>query len=328
MRILLVSFLVALLPAVALGQEPDGGGGGGGTAWKSDAYQVEMEVPAGWKKTLDEPKSSGSWVDLVKFEEPRAGATLTLSYQASRYRTTDEMIETLRKQFRADTSLAILRDETRTATSRRPKGVYLEYTMHGSGGAQHAVAAYWLHLGKRYRIYATVREVGWRTIGGDVESAVDSFALTGRAFSEDSENFRDEPGNYEIYFPETFTIRLPARGPRVVFQSKRLGVSIWIYVSSSEGSLERDSKKFADTLRDDGAKISKQTRPETHPALGVETVTVDYQKSSDGSTYRYRETLIVHRNRFYRFVLAGAESAFPSGEEHYKKLVRSISFLR
>ena len=324
MRILLAS---ALLAALAVAQQPAAAGGGAVT-WKSDAYQAEMTVPSGWKKSFEGPKPSGSWVDLVKFEEPRTGAALTLSYQATQYRTADQMIEALRKQFRGDTTLAILRDETRTETSKRPKGLFFEYTLQGSGGAQHAIASYWLHLGRRYRIYATVREAGWRTVGADVESVVGTFALTGRAFDEDAHNFRDEPGNYEIYYPETFTVRLAESGPRVVFQSERLGVGIWIYVTEASGDLAANANRIAASLKADGSTITKQSRPETHPALGVETVTLEYTKKTDSATYRYRETLIVHRNRLFRFVLAASDKAFPAGEEHYARMIRSISFLR
>lgn len=333
--------LVLLLVVPAAAQQPGRSGkpakpaapapapSGKPTPWKSEVFQVEATFPAGWAKKYDEPKTAGAWVNLVDFTEPRSGAEAVISYQATTYRTSDQMFTALRREFQNDASLGILRIETRTATSNRPEGITIEYTFQGKDGPQHAVSAYWLFLGRRYRVYATAREAAWRTIGSDVESIVSSVALTGRAFSENPQNYRDEPGNFEIWFPDGFRIRIPATGPRVVFQSDRLGVGLWIYMSDQRtGDLAAAAERLVKTLKDDGADVTKETRPETHPALGVDAVTIEYTKKQGGNTYRYRETVILHREKLYRFVLAAADSVFASGEDVYTRFVRSISFLR
>ena len=131
--------------------------------YENERYQVKVTAPAGWTKAWEGPAAKGNWVNLVRFEDPRTGATASLSSSATHYRSGAEMIRELRKQFDKDSRIAILRREEMGATSRRPKGVFFEYTMQGKDGPVHAVATYFLHLSRRYRVYANVREAGWRS---------------------------------------------------------------------------------------------------------------------------------------------------------------------
>jgi hypothetical protein len=298
------------------------------TDYQSDAFEVKMTAPAGWAKTEEGPKAAGAWVTLVRFEEPRTKAQFTLSYQASPYRTSARMFEDLRNQFRADASLAILRNETRTATEHRPEGIFFEYTFQGKEGVQHAVAAYWLHLGRRYRVYGSVKEVGWRTVGGDMESMIDSLRLTDTAFAKDNHNFRDEPDNFMIYFPESFRIRLPEKGAKVVFESDKLGVGVYVYVSAARGDLAASVARVVEALKSDDDEIGKQRPPATSPTLGIETALLEYSRKQGSTTWRFRETLLIHRDRLYRIVLAASDASFAAGEEHYTRMVRSIAFLK
>ncbi len=169
--------------------------------FKSERYPVQVEVPKGWTKTLDEPTPAGNWVDLVRFSEPKSKALLILSVQATNYTGSNQMIKGISAMFQGDASLAIQRREVQEEAGRRPKGVLFEYTMRGKNGPEHSIAAYWLHRGKRYRIYGTVRESGWKSASTDIESFSGSLKFTSRAFAKASQNFTDVVSNFAIYYP-------------------------------------------------------------------------------------------------------------------------------
>lgn len=320
--------LLAIVLLAAVGLAQDKGAKPAGTAWENTRYRVKALAPAGWTHSQKETKSRGNWIELAGFTESRSGANLTFSVQAAAYRDADEMIDELRRRFQKDAGLAVLRDEVRPATSKRPKGVLFEYTYQYGGKPQHAVAVYWLFRGRRFRAYATVREVGWRSAGGDIRAFVKSVEFTAREFTKDLHNYTDEAQNFRMYFPEEWTIRLPARGPRVVFESKKLGVGVWIYVGATEGRLSDDLKRLKARLTEGGATVTRKKDPATHPDLGLPTAHLEYTKSAGGAAYKYHETLVTHRERFYRIVLAGSVKKFKSGEEAYARMVRSFNFMK
>jgi len=326
MRNVAIILALALLAAVATGQ--DEAAKSTDTVWENTSYRVKATVPAGWTQTGKEPKSRGSWVELAAFGESRSEAKLTISVQASRFPNADSMIKWQREQFEKDSGLAVLRDEVRPATKRTPKGVLFEYTYQYQRKPQHAVAAYWVHRERRYRVYATVREVGWKTIASDIRAIVKSVEFTSRAFSKEIHNYTDEAKNFRLYFPEGWTVKLPARGPRVQFTSAKRGVAVWVYTDSSTGKLDSDWTRHLRSLGDADAKIAKKTDPTRHPALGVEVGAVEYTKMIDGKLYRYRESVLTHRNVFYRVVLAAADPAFVGGVSDYEAMVKSIAFMR
>jgi len=326
MRNVAIVLVLLLLAAVVSGQ--DGASKASGTEWENSSYRVKAKVPAGWTQTRKEPKSRGSWVELAAFGEARSRATLTLSVQASRFPDADAMIKWQREQFEKDSTLAVLRDEVRPATKRRPKGILFEYTYQHGGKPQHAVAVYWIHRERRYRVYATVREVGWKTVATDIKNVVKSVEFTSRAYRKEIHNYTDEARNFRMYFPEGWTVKLPAAGPRVIFTGKKRGVSVWVYAASSTGKLSSDWTRHLRSLDAGGATIGKKTEPARHSALGVEVGVVDYTKTTGGKSYRYRESVLTHRGRFYRIVLAAADTAFVGGVTDYEQMVRSISFMK
>jgi len=323
MRLAIILVVVALPLLPALAQEPAGESAGGGV-YKSARYSAEVTAPAGWKKTMEGPRPSGRWIDLVRFEEPRAKAWMSLAVQATQYRSVKEMIAGVRRKFNSDASLAILRDETRAANSKRPKGAFFVYTWQGKSGPEHAIAAYWLHLGRRYRIFGTVPERGWRTVSSDFMSFVSSFKLTSRAFSKDLHNFKDERGNFQIYFPETWKIRLPEKGARVVFASPRPDVSVYLYASRSSDGLEESMARVVRRLKDDGVSMKKQGAVRRHPGLGMEVMELEYERGAA----KYVEIATIHRERLYRIVLAATQASYQTGREAFDKMVGSFGVLR
>ena len=326
MRNTAIILVLALLAAVATGQE--GAGNSTGTVWENSSYRVKATVPTGWSQIGKEPKSRGSWVELAAFAEVRSGAKLTVSVQASSFPNADAMIKWQRAQFEKDSGLAVLRDEVRPASKRRPKGVLFEYTYQSKRKPQHAVAVYWVHRERRYRAYATVREVGWKTVASDIRSFVKSVEFTSRAFTKEIHNYTDEKGNFRFYFPEGWTIKLPARRPRVIFTSAKRGISVWVYTDPSTGKLDGDWTRHLRTLGETGAKIGKKTAPKRHSDLGVEVGVVEYTKTTGGKLYRYRESVLTHRRVFYRIVLAAADTAFAGGVSDYEQMVKSIAFMK
>jgi hypothetical protein len=317
---------IALLTAVGLAQ--DNGGKPAGVSWENQRYRIKAVAPAGWTHSQKETKSRGNWIELGAFTETRSGAKLSISVQASQHKDADEMIEDLRGKFGKDAGLAVLRDEVRPATSKRPKGILFEYTYQYGGKPQHAVAVYWLHRGRRIRVYGTVREVGWRSAGGDLRDFVKSVEFTAREFTKEIHNYVDETQNFRMYFPEDWSIRLPARGPRVIFESKKLGVGVWVYVGATQGRLSADLKRLKSRLEEGGATVTRKRDPSTHPDLGIPTAHLEYTKSASGAAFKYHETLLMHRERFYRIVLAASTKAFKSGEEAYARMVRSFNFMK
>jgi len=157
---------------------------------------------------------------------------------------------------------------------------------------------------------------------------VKSVEFTSRAFSKEIHNYTDEKKNFRIYFPEGWTVRLPARTPRVIFKSARRGLSVWVYTDSSTGKLDSDWTRHLRALGETDAKIRKKTAPKRHPDLGVEVGVVDYTKMTGGKLFRYRESVLTHRNVFYRIVLAAADPAFAGGVSDYEQMVKSIAFMR
>jgi hypothetical protein len=310
MRPIALLLPLALLAFPVMAQEE----GGKATTYENQRYQVTITVPAGWTKAWEGPKSAGNWVDLARFEEEQTGARVTLSTSASHYRSSEEMIKGLRNQYDKESRLAILRREELSATSKRPKGILFEYTMRGDEGPVHALTAYFLHLGRRYRVYASVREVGWKSAS--------------RAFGEKKQNFIDEGQNFSLYYPETWSVRLPARGARVVFEAPRLGAAVRIYVAKPRGSLRESVRWIVDSLKEKEAKMQGERGPETHPALGVKVMTVDYTMSTKEGAFSYHMTAVVHRDRFYRIVLVGTETVIPLAMESYERMISTLSFMK
>jgi hypothetical protein len=299
------------------------------TPWENSTYRVKAVVPAGWSVTRKEPKSRARWVELSEFSESRSGATLTVAVQTSAYRSADEMISKQRDLFQKDSRLAVLRDEVRAASDNRPKGVLFEYTFQSSGKTRHAVAVYWQHRDRRYRVYATVRDAAWKTVAEDIRSFVDSVEFSFRAFARDPQNYTDEVKNFRMYFPEGWTIKLPASGPRVVFTSVRQGVSVWVHADSVTRGLEAEVRSLRNRLEDDGAKKLEVGSPRKNIHVGERMVQIDYVKTREGTDYRYREQVFVYAGVLYRVVLAGAvENGFERGVSDYDRMVDSVAFIR
>ncbi len=316
--------LVSMVPAAG----EDRGPGPAGAWFTSRRYQVKVRPPKGWKRTLDKPTPAGEWVDIVRYREARTGATITLSASATRFGSGAEMIAYLKKSFSKDASLAILRTEELGATATRPRAVLFEYTFRGPGGPEHALALYCLNLGRRFRVYARVREIAWRSVAEDVKAFAASLGFTSRAWRKRAQNYRDDARNFAIYFPEDWSVRLPARGPRVEFESARLAVRVRVYVSESAGSLEEDVSRILADIRRRKMDVIRRGRIETHPVSGLRIASFDYRQSREGKTFRYRVSATVHRKLLYRVVLAAAESAFPGGLDAYDRMVGSLAFLR
>lgn len=322
MRNGLILTVLVMLTAAAAAQ------GTAATPWENTKYRVKATVPAGWTTTQKQAKARGSWVDLAVFAESRSQVKLTLSVQASQFRDADEMIKWQRAKFEKDSGLAVLRDEVRPGSKTRPKGVLFEYTYQHGGKPQHAVAVYWVHRDRRYRVYATVREVGWKTAAGDIRDFVKSVTFTSRAYSKAPQNYTDLPRNFRLYFPEGWTIKLPETGPRVMFTSQKQGVSVWVYAGESAGNLKKDWNLHLQSLEEGDAKVLTKKKPDRHPDLGVEVGVVEYTKQKGEVLYRYRETALTHRGRFYRVVLAAADTAFKRGLSDYERMVKSIAFIK
>jgi hypothetical protein len=323
---ILLALLFILAPVQA--QEPDKAGSAEPVSFESKQYQVKISGPAGWTQAWTGPKSSGNWVDLVRFEEPRTQAKVTLSTSATVHRSAKEMIEALKKQFDKDARLAILRKEELGATSKRSKGILFEYTARGKEGPVHAVAAYYHHLTRRYRVYATVRDAGWRVVSDDIEQFAKSIALTSRAFREEKErrNYTDNAQGFALYYPEAWKIRVPARGARVVFDST-IGMEIRVYVDSTQDSLVESVDSLVSELKSRDAADVKRSRPELHPQ-GFKTVDLKYSLKSKSLTFLYREMVTVHRDRVYRLALVGTEKAFERGAETYQRMVDSFTLTK
>lgn len=297
--------------------------------FKSDRYPVEIKVPKGWTTDLAEPTPAGNWVDLVRYSEPKSKALVILSVQATNYTGSAQMIKGITAMFQGDASLAILRREVQEETGSRPRGVLFEYTMRGKSGPEHSIAAYWLHSGKRYRVYGTVRESGWKTASTDIEAFCGSLKFTGRAFAKDAHNFTDDAGNFAMYFPENWAINLPSRGPRVEFTGKRLGAVVRLYVGATRGDVKAAMESvIAQLTRDKGTTITRRKGPENHPDLGYEIMTVEYTKSEGGQEFRYLEVGTVHGGKLYRFVLAVGARNFDAAKESFDRMFGSLNFLR
>jgi hypothetical protein len=311
------------LPLLAQDEAPAGG------VFKSDRYPVQVKVPKGWTKEIDKPTPARNWVDVVRFSEPKSKARVSLSVQATNYTGSGQMIKGISAKFQGDASLAILRREVQEEGRRRPKGVLFEYTMRGKSGPEHSIAAYWLHRGKRYRIYGTVREAGWKTASTDIEAFAASLSFTSRAFAKASQNFTDEASNFAMYFPEDWTIKMPTRGPRIDFTSRRLGATVRVYVTNSRGDLKKNMDGvIAKHTGDGGTTITRRKGPENHPDLGYEIMSIEYTKNQGGKEYRYLEIGTVHGDKFYLFLLGVGAKGFEAAKEPFDRMFGSLNFLR
>lgn len=294
-------------------------------------YPVRVKAPAGWKPMIDEPVPDRSWVRLAQFQEPRTGAMIVLSAQAAAYKSTDEMISSLKDHFQKDSTKAILRTEVREGSSKRPKSIFFEYTYKGARGPEHAMRSYWYYNGRRYRIYGASAEMKWRPVSAQIEAFIKSFAFTARIFTGQSQNFTDDAMNYSIYFPDGYRVRLPARGPRVTFASAKVGVMVLLYVEDVSGELSDEIGRLAKRIQEESSgavDAVDQEAPQTHPALGFKTARLEYTRREGGETYKHRETVTVHGGKLYRVVLRGAAAGFARGVEEYGRIVSTLSFLR
>jgi hypothetical protein len=333
MRVIAIVFPLLLLASTpAAWAQSDGAGAGKlvkqGEVWENARYQVKLDAPEGWTRALDEPRAGGRWVDLVRYEDPKTGAAITLSAQASRYLNAEEMIDAQSALFKKDASLAVLREEVWGASKTRPKGIFFEYSYQGKAGTQHAVAAFWLFEGRRYRVYGTVREAGWRVVSADMDKFVGSVSFTGVINSDQPQNYVDEALNFAVWFPDGWRIRMPASGPRVVFSCDRPRVSLWVYAYSARGDLEGNLDKVAANLEGDGAQIIRKGKPYKHPAFGIDAAALEYTRKTKDGTFKYRETVVFHRNHLYRIILAASEQVFEQGTGFYTRMVDSLSFMR
>lgn len=299
------------------------------TTWKNERYNLQMTINPGWQKVLAEPEPAGKWLNLVQFDEPRTKATILLSTQATTYRSAEEMINGLKRQFSQNAAFGILRDEARPPSSRRPGGVLFEYTFKGRRGPEHAVVEYWFHLGRRYRLFCSVAERGWRTVSSDFMDTLASMTFTHRVFQKDQlHNYVDEPGNFQIYFPDRWKIRIRSTGPRVVFQSPAPDVRVEVYSLDARDGLQKAVASVVEALQGDGAKVLKRAGPKNHPTLGMEHMLLEYTRTAGTTTYRYLEIDLVHRQRLYRLVLAAGSKAFTGGKEIFDRMVDSFGFIR
>lgn len=321
MRCALVAvFLVAVLALPISAQSADG--------WKSDRYPIEAKLVTGWTQTLTDPTPAGQWLDLLRFDEAKTGAKLALSVQASTYRNGEEMTAKMKEQFAKDASLAILRTDGRAAGAKSPAFLLFEYTRKGDKGPEHCLAAYWFHLGHRYRVYGFVREVGWKVVGPDMEKFIQGVGFTGRVFSKDPQNYIDEGANFSVWFPEDWRVKLPATGPRVAFASDRLGVAVWVYVSPSKVPLAEALPVLVEDLKSGKASVAKQGAPANHPVLNEPAATIEYTKGAGDAALKYVETVLVHRGMLYRIALVGKDAAIAGGLEPYDRMVNSVSFAK
>jgi hypothetical protein len=328
MRITICLLSLLALVAVTAGQDGEGEGATAAGPYANERYQVKVTPPSGWRQTVKGPKPEGGWIKLVEYTEPRTEATLSLSASATHHRDPDSLIAAMKSQFQKSTELAVLQQEEQGETAKRSKGILFEYTTLHQGKAQHAVAAYYMHAGNRFRILGLVKEVGWRSVGEAMKEFARGLEFTSRIYSKDQQNYRDEIGNFALYFPEDWTITVPASGPRIAFASQRLGIAFWVYVSGARGStLEENVTKHLDVLGD-GAKILERGSPRMHSSLSTKTVTLTYSKTEGGRTLKYRELLVLHRENFYRFVLAAQEAAFDGGLPSYEMVLSTLAFLR
>jgi len=324
MQRLAVVFVLLFLvsPALAEGDE------GNPRLFKSDRYSIQLTGPDGWKQTLKEPTPAGAWVDLVRYQEEKTGALLQLSVQVTNYRSSEEMIQGLSDQFQKAASLAVLRQEVQAETPNRPRGILFEYSQRDQSGQRHKIAAYWFSGGRRYRMYGSVKEIGWKVAGADMEAAIKSVAFTTREFSRQVQNFTDVEQNYALYYPDGWTVTLPGSGPRVEFESTKLGAVVRLWVTKVSGDLSSAVaavRKDIGRLRVQGLEESKARK---HPATGFEIVTFDYKRTINTKAYTFRETVAYHGGKLYRMVLGAGDSTFQPATEVYDRMVGSLSFLR
>jgi hypothetical protein len=137
--------------------------------------------------------------------------------------------------------------------------------------------------------------------------------------------------NYALYFPSSFRVRLPERGPRVTFTSAKLGVMVLLYVEDASGDLSSELGKLVKRIRESGSgsvDSVDQDGPRVHPDLGFKTARLDYVRKEGGESYQQRETVTEHGGKLYRLVLRASPSAFARGVEEYGRMVSTISFLR
>ncbi len=313
-----VLVVAAVLPAAGQGAE-----------WSSTLYPVKAVPPAGWTSLIKDATPAGAWLDLQRYEESKTGAKLTLSVQASNYRNGEEMLARLKEQFTKDATLAILRTEAKQATAKQPAFIVFEYTRKGDKGPEHCLAAYWFALGQRYRVYGAVREVGWKTVGADMDRFVQGVSFAGRGFGATAMNFTDEAANFALTHPDDWSVRLPEKGPRVQFASERLGISVWISLRAvKQQTLEDLVTVVVDELKAAKHAVGRQTPPADHPVLNRPVATVEYVRGSGKDAVKCLETLVVHREILYRIVLAGSEANFAGGLDPYDRLVSSLNFLK
>lgn len=318
--VLFLLFLVQF--AVAEGE------GGNPLRFKDSRYPVQLNGPKGWKKTLSEPAPVGSWVDLVRYQEEKSGALVQLSVQATTYRSSEEMIQGLSDQFQKSSSLAILRQEIQAETPRRPRGILFEYSQRGSAGQEHKIAAYWFHNGRRYRVYGTVKEIGWKAVGSDIEGVAKSVEFTSREFGKSLQNFTDVEKNYAIYFADGWTLKLPGAGPRVEFESLKLGATVTVWVTKEAGNLAAAAASTRREIEKLGVQGLAQAGPRRHPDTGFDILTFDYKRMIDKTPYTFRETLAVHGGMLYRVVLGAGDKTFAAATEVYDRMVGSLAFIR
>jgi PsbP len=294
----------------------------------SDRYPVQVKVPKDWTQTVSEPTPAGNWVDIFRFTHPASKAVLYLSVQATNYRGSEEMISGISSKFQGDPGLAVLRRDPQPATSKRSPGVLFEYTRRGNSGPEHSIAAYWLHQGKRYRVYGSVREAGWKVVSQDIEAFATSLAFTSREFSKQLQNFTDEAMNFIVYFPESWTVKLPASGPRVEFRSARLGAAVRVTVARSSGSLEDDMEAAATKLSRSKATVTRRKGPQNHPEMGYPIMTVEYTRNIDGKEYRFLAICTVHAGKFYELELGVTAKTFDAANEVFARISGSFAFIK
>jgi hypothetical protein len=315
-----VIFFLSLFVPATLAQDA--------SSWASDRYPVEARLPGGWTQTLTQPVPAGQWIDLIRLEEAKSGAKLALSVQATTYRNGEEMIAKMKEQFGKDASLAILRTDSRPVSAKSPASLFFEYTRKGDKGPEHCVAAYWFHLGQRYRVYGNVREIGWKVAGADMERFAGTVSFTGRVFSADPQNYTDEAMNFAVWFPEDWRVKLPAGPTRVIFSSLRLGLSVWVTIAPVKTTLEAALPALMEQLKDQRAAVKKEGAIGNHPILNEPVATVEYLTGTGDKALKHVETVIVHRDLLYRIALVGREADLPGGLEPYDRMVNSLSFMK
>ncbi len=298
------------------------------TQWKSERFALTVRGPAGWTQTIEEPRSSGNWIDLVAYREEKSKAYLKISCQASSYSGFDQMRQKVGAHYTGLKDIQIIQgpEIQPRVMGVRSQGLYLVYIRTVGKTPDKAFLAYYINGRFVVRVYGVVAEKKYAKVEPALTAFLGSLRFLSRGAGNAKPNFVHEASKCALVFPEGWTVNLPARGPIAKFVGERLGVAIWLYREDWKQSLSAYGKHRREVLKRGGAKEIVAPEPSAHPKRGEPVLTLEFDQGQGDKTRHFREVCLVQRGAVYRLALGGVTKAFPNGLPALEQMVETLRF--